>query len=280
MFSTRLRRHASQDVDVRRSYSIEDAGEARNYYIGLVGIILKFFMGTMFVLLFLAAQTAGIETQWIILLMFSIYVSGWMASRQAGLKDIATWQTILDVLAYGVFLGFAIQVTEGLVAQALTGVFELSQFGANTTIFADSMVMSAIALAVSSVAEELFYRGGLLPYMIAFLSNKYGLGESESKAIALLVQAGLFAVLHAAIYKQTQVIIALFVGGILFGLVFLWKKDLSVCMVAHLTLNLSRFLPSTGGFLVKNPILLLLALIATATVTCLILKNRGNQSEA
>lgn len=264
---------------MKRSYSIEDAGEARGYYIGLVGIILKFFMGTMFVLLFLSAQTAGIDTQWIILLMFSIYVSGWMAAKQAGLKDIATWQTILDVLGYGVFLGFVIKVSEGLVAQALTGVFDTSQLGANSAIFADSAMMSAIALAVSSVAEELFYRGGLFPYMIAFLSNTRGLGESEAKGIALLVQASLFAVFHAAIYKQPQIIIALFAGGILFGLEFLWKKDLSVCMVSHLTLDLAGLLPQAGGFLLKNPIVLLFVLIATTTVTCLIYFHRGSQNE-
>jgi len=284
----RLKRHSSQEVDVEQSYSIEDEGEIRGYYVGLIGIILKFFMGALFVLLFLAAQTAEQAVQWLVTLMFAIYVSGWIMCRQAGIKDIATYQTVTDVLGWGLFFGFVIRLVEGIVSMLAFGVFasvdRLAPFSAldatdyATGLFGDLMVMTAIALAVASVGEEMFYRGGMV-YMISFLTDQYGLSDGAAKFVSLEVQAALFAVLHAAVYNQWPQILALYAGGNVLGGLFLWKKDLSVCIVAHLTLNESAMAGIMANWLVANPVYLVLALAVTMGLVILILKRRSTNYE-
>lgn len=270
-------------MNVEDSLSIEEEGVARGYYTGLLGIVLKFFMGTMFVLLFLAAQTADQSTQWLVTLLFAIYVSGWMVCRQAGIRDIPAYRAIIDVLSIGIFFGFILRIVEGIVLMATSGVFDqldrLSPFsGFEVSLFQNALMMTAIALAVASVAEELFYRGSMI-YMVSFLTDGYALSDMTAKFIALEVQAFLFAVLHAAVYSQWAQILALFAGGNLLGLLFLWKRDLSVCIIAHLSLNLSSLAPVVGNWLVANPIPVILAFAATLGIIILILMRRSNTYE-
>ncbi|MHA1807171.1 MAG: lysostaphin resistance A-like protein [Candidatus Thorarchaeota archaeon] len=211
-----------------------------------------------------------------------------MTCRQAGIRDIVTWETLWDVIAYGLFFGFVIRVLEGAVYMATTGMFALdrlspfaslesSEYVSNNPLLQTGFTMTVVGLIVAAVAEELFYRGSMI-YQIEWMTGRQGFDQKTAKLIALLSQASFFAVLHAAVYQQISQILALFVGGLVFGLVFLWKRDLSVCIIAHLTVNLSALSPLVGQYLLDNPLYLLLLGLAVALLVYIIIRRRDHET--
>jgi membrane protease YdiL (CAAX protease family) len=74
--------------------------------------------------------------------------------------------------------------------------------------------------AASSVGEEMFFRGAMLPVAGLFLSS------------------AIFALLHigpkARFLPWT---VSSFVAGLMFGQLFLWSGDLTGAVVAHFTVN-------------------------------------------
>ncbi|MHA2206709.1 MAG: CPBP family intramembrane glutamic endopeptidase, partial [Candidatus Thorarchaeota archaeon] len=177
-----------------------------------------------------------------------------------------TYRTVLDVLGYGMILGFLIRAVEGIVLVFTAGVAELDLLGplgalVNSALGTNSTVMIAVGLIFASVAEEMLHRGGMI-YLCNLLQDKYGMSEMIAQIFSCIVQAFFFAVLHAAVYVRPEEIVALFAGGILYGAILFWKKDLSVCIVAHLTVNLTVFWPFLGQWAVENPaIALILGLV-------------------
>lgn len=291
---------SSQEIDPEKSYSLEDEGAARGYYIGLFGIILKYTLSFLFVILFIAAQKADQETFFLIVIMSSIYIFGWMAVKQAGLKDIAAYETVLDALAWGVFFGFVVRVTEGVVWIASANLLGMSanyfgidhmspfvpllnspwtqEMSANNPLMFGGYVIVGISLVVAAVSEEMFYRAGMI-YGIGFLTDKRNMGKTTATILMLIAQAGVFALLHAIVYQQLAQIIALFAGGIIFGLIFLWKKDLSIPILAHVTLNLSSMTGIASDFLLQNPIYIILIIAGTIIMVYLIIIRNKNSME-
>ena len=252
-------RRSSQEVDVEQSFTLEDEGQARGYYIGLIGGLLKWAMTVLGSIMIIAAQ-ADPGALFISLILIIFFLLGWVMSREAGLVTLQTYDTVLDVLAYGSILGFLIRIVEGVTFTLTTGMVEmdtLSPFDTflNSPTIGDGMVYMVVALVFAAVAEELLHRGGMI-YLLNLLTDRYGMGEFMAKSVALLAQASSFAILHVAVYQKPEQIAALWVGGILFGLIFYWKKDLSVCMVAHLTINLSGLTPYIFTYLIANPLIL------------------------
>lgn len=257
-------RRSSQEVDVTQSFTLEDEGQARGYYIGLIGGLLKWAMTVLGSIMIIAAQ-ADPGALFISLIMIIFFLLGWVMSREAGLVTLQTYDTVLDVLAYGSILGFLIRIVEGVTLTLTTGITEmdtLSPFDTflNSPTIGDGMVYMVVALVFAAVAEELLHRGGMI-YLLNLLTDRYGMGEFMAKSVALLAQASSFAILHVAVYQKPEQIAALWVGGILFGLIFYWKKDLSVCMVAHLTINLSGLVPYVFAYLTMNPLILIGVLV-------------------
>ena len=77
-----------------------------------------------------------------------------------------------------------------------------------------------VLAAASSVGEEMFFRGVLVP------------------AAGLILSSGIFALLHigpkARYWPWT---VSSFVAGMMFGQLFLWTGDLTGAVVAHSTVN-------------------------------------------
>lgn len=293
---------SSQELDPSKSTSLEDEGAARGFYLGLFGIIFKWSLGFLFVILAISAQGADISTFILIVVMFMVYVLGWISIRNAGLKEIATYETIGDVLAIGIFFGFVIRVTEGLVwmvtahlfgviiESGVFGIDHMSPFlplanapfalelAANNPIMAGGIVLIATGLIVAAVGEELFYRGSMV-YGINWMTDKRAFSYNVAAGTMLLFQAAIFALLHALVYNQWAQIIALFAGGIIFGLLFLWKKDLSVPIIAHVTLNLSSMTGIVQEFLFANPIYLIIIVGVVIMMIYLIVSRRSGNPE-
>ena len=276
--------YQTQQVDPSKSFTIEDEGRARGYYMGIFGTMIKYFTSFLFVTLLLASQSLEGATTALIGLMAFLYIFGWIATYQAGIKDVPAYGTIWDVLMIGIFFGFVIRIVEGLVSIATFNTFDLDRMSpfenlANSELFANEPIMLGgytliiIGLIVAAVAEEMFYRGSMV-YGISWMTDKRGWSDGASKVISLLIQAFFFAVLHAAVYQQLHQFFALFAGGIVYGLLFLWKKDLSVCILAHMTLNLSSLVGDLGGYLTENPLLLIVIGFVMIILVYFIVKNQ------
>lgn len=294
---------SSEMVDPEKSYSIEEEGAARGYYIGLFGIIFMYALGFMFIILLISSQGADSYTFALIVVMASVYIFGWITIRSAGLKQIASYETVGDVLAFGVFFGFVIRVAEGvvwvvsanilglIVDNGIFGIDHMSPFldlkntpfvqelSANNPLMAGGYVIIAISLIVAAVGEEMFYRGSMI-YGIAWMTDKKGFGEDVSKFTMLVLQAAIFALLHALVYQQVAQIIALFAGGLIFGILVLWKKDLSVAILAHVTLNMSSMYPVAQDFLIANPIYIVLIIVGVMVFAGIVLaRSKGSPDE-
>ncbi|MHA1902914.1 MAG: CPBP family glutamic-type intramembrane protease [Candidatus Thorarchaeota archaeon] len=228
------RRRSSQEVDVEASFSIEEEGVEKGYYIGIIGALLKYTMTIMGGLLLVATQSIP-EISFFVLMIVVFYVLGWIMTREAGMETLPTYRTVLDVLGYGMILGFLIRAVEGIVLVFTAGVAELDLLGplgalVNSALGTNSTVMIAVGLIFASVAEEMLHRGGMI-YLCNLLQDKYGMSEMIAQIFSCIVQAFFFAVLH-------------------------------VCIVAHLTVNLTVFWPFLGQWAVENPaIALILGLV-------------------
>ena len=255
------RRRESQAVDAEASFTIEEEGAARGYYMGLIGTFLKYTMTLLGGLLVISSQS-NINALAFGLVLVVFYFLGWVMVKEAGVEGIATYDTILNVLSYGLVLGFVIRIVEAVVFAATTGnlietLNPLSPFDTfynTSTSGASGLMLTAVGLTFAAVGEEMLYRGGMI-WLISILTDEKGFGDTSATIIALTVQAFAFGFFHAAVYGQFEQLLSLTVGGYLFGIIFLWKKDLTVCIVAHLTLNLSGMVGYIVEYLIANPVL-------------------------
>ena len=274
----RRRKRASQDVDVTRSFSVEEEGESEGYYVGLVGGILKFFMTMMAGLLVLATQTEQQASLHIFMLVI-FYVAGWVMTREAGMKTLATYDSVLDQLAYGLTIGFLVRIVETVVLQWSAGLSTLDILSPfeplllNDSLVVNGFALTVIGLVFAAVAEEMLYRGGMV-YLGNILADRRAMPETAARGTALVVQAALFSILHSAAYHHPEEFVALFAGGIVLGLALYWKKDLSVCIVAHLTVNLSALTPFAIQWMIQEPLALVLA-VAGVGALLLLFSLRG-----
>lgn len=280
MPSPRQKRRATQDIDAAASFSIAEEGEQEGYYIGLVGAILKYLMGTIAAILLVATQTVP-ESFFFILMIIVFYITGWMMSREAGFETLTTYELVPNALAWGGFFGFVIRVVEGLVMRMtselddiqLLAPFEPFLNAQNLAI--NGLVLTTFALIFASVSEELLHRGGMV-YLASLLEDRRGMSEMMAQGTALLTQAATFAVSHAAVYHSWSQIWALFAGGLVFGLIVFWKKDLSIAIIAHLTVNLSAVVPYAIAYLLQNP-LLALGLVIAGIILLVLFSYRGDE---
>lgn len=270
------RRRASEELDAERSISVEEEGALEGYHFGLIGGLLKWGMTILGGLLLLSMQDAP-EAALLILVFVVFYAFGWMMTREAGMQTFSSYKTVLDTLAYGATFGFLIRGVETVALVLTAGITDLyltAPFEAlGNSSLVDGALMILIALVFASVAEEMLHRGGMI-FLTNLLDDKID-SRSEEKssyssywalAIALPAQAFFFAVLHAAVYQHLEQFVALFCGGLVYGGLLIWKKDIGVCMIAHLTLNLSGYWPLLFEYLIANPVVGVLLAIGIAAI--------------
>lgn len=113
----------------------------------------------------------------------------------------------------------------------------------------------AMAIVFCAVCEEYFFRGVFLePFFIAGKKaspdfkitiwkyapekNKPDKEISYIELFGILLSAILFAAFHVNYYYDWRLIGMVFVGGLWFGFVYFWNKDITAVILAHFLLNI------------------------------------------
>lgn len=87
----------------------------------------------------------------------------------------------------------------------------------------------------ASIIEELIFRGFII-------SRAIDLGAS--RMLALSISTFLFTLPHALFWPGPHLIIVAF-SGLAFGIIFIWKKDLLACILAHTGFNIMGLIASS-----------------------------------
>lgn len=278
-----IKKRRSQDIDAVASYSVEEEGESEGYYFGLVGGILKYMMTILCGLLLVATQSVP-EKALFVFMITVFYVVGWVMTYEAGMKTFSAYDTVLDAILYGLLVGFLVRVVEGLVLQATAGIGDMNSlapweaFLNSSTTLGSGLAYVLAGLIFAAVGEEMLHRGGMI-YLAELLDSKKGLGDYSSKILALVVTSISFALLHSAVYNQLQQIVALFAGGLVLGLSLYWKHDMTVPIIAHLTVNISPLLPYFGQYLMENPMIALSLALVGGLIFLLYMCSGGDKDE-
>ena len=82
----------------------------------------------------------------------------------------------------------------------------------------------------SAIIEELFFR----MFLIGIFETK-----TKLKWAGLFIAAFVFALFHIPTYwPNVEILLAMFLGGIIFGFFFVASKDVTITMIAHICINL------------------------------------------
>lgn len=171
------------------------------------------------------------------LLMFAsaalllVLVTRWekLSLKSVGLGTSAWWKS-------GVW-GLAAAIVCGVLAVILVKVVGMGHGAASATFDRSPLWLVTLIMFRAGIVEELFYRGYAIERLRAM-----GLGKFAAAAIPLII----FAAGHYT-GGVGNVVIALVMGGVLAAL-YLWRRDLVACMVAHTLLDLvTNVLPRLGS---------------------------------
>lgn len=248
----------TQELDVYRSDDFEEEVEKEGFHIsplGALAISLSFM--ALIPIVLAPDKTMLMELIWI------LFIIGFAASRNSEIPTVFEFETTLDALWWAIPLGAIIAVVEVWVAQLSVAVI------VNVPITA--LDIAFLVISVGAVAEELLYRGGIQTFARQYFVSA-GLPESLSAVISITISSLFFSLGHMFVFQTWDLFIALFVGGLMYGAAYEYKKDLTVPIIAHLVVNWSGYREQAVGFLLANPLLLVLLLLVTAVVIIFKLK--------
>lgn len=108
----------------------------------------------------------------------------------------------------------------------------------------------AMSIMFASVAEELFFRG----FLISVFKRIGDLTQRQSKYaifdfVGMVLSSVFFAYIHTNYYNNPSMLIALFIGGMVFSIFYYKFDDLSANILAHFILN--TFVVYQSGLLVN-----------------------------
>lgn len=136
------------------------------------------------------------------------------------------YETLDADIVWGFVLYVPLLVVVGLVEQALSsaGLSEPAHAAASEFRFvgAGQLALAVILVVVVAVCEETIFRG----YIFLRLRTVTG-----STAAAVLLASGLFAIGHG--YEGSLGMATVGVMGLLFNLIYLWRKSLVTPMILH-----------------------------------------------
>ena len=136
---------------------------------------------------------------------------GWRAPR---------WST----LGIGMVAGVVIAIVSGLVSQGF-GLRSDTRFLA--FLQSQPLLLRAMLVVTAGVFEETLYRG----YGIERLSRYFG-----NKWVAVAITLGLFTLAHASVVGAAALLPILIVASLV-TLLYIWRRDLLLNMVAHATID-------------------------------------------
>lgn len=242
-----------------RSDDFEEEVEKEGFHnspLGALAISLCFM--ALIPIVLAPEKTILMELVWI------LFIIGFAATRNAEIPTVLEFETTLDALWWAIPLGAIIAIIEVWVSKLTVAAI------VNVPI--EAFDIAFLVISVGAVAEELLYRGGIYTSLREFFIQA-GLPKPIAIGLAQFVQALLFSFGHMFVFESWDLFIALFVGGLLYGAAYEYKKDLSVPIIAHLVVNWSGYREQAVGFLFANPMLILLLLLVTAVILFLKFKT-------
>lgn len=248
----------TEELDVYRSDDFEEDVEKAGFHISPIGAlaISVCFMALIPIILY-PEKTMLMELIWI------LFIIGFAAYRSAEIPTVYEFETTTDALWWGIPLGAIISVVEVWIAQVSVQIL--------TNVAIEALDIALLVVTVGAVAEELLYRGGIyIPIRTFFV--KLGVPETLAIMIALPFQALLFSLGHMFVYGDWSIFIALFAGGLMYGAAFEYKKDMTIPIIAHLVVNISGYRDNILGYLLTQPLLIVLLLLIT--IAFIVLKTR------
>jgi membrane protease YdiL (CAAX protease family) len=168
-----------------------------------------------------ALIAAGLVIHWATFALLLVIVLRW---EREPLQSMGWRSPRWSTLPFGIVAGLLIAMVSGLVSQGL-------RLRADTHFlaFLQSLpVMVRVLLVITAgVFEETMYRG----YGIERLSKYFG-----GKWVAAAITLALFTYAHASAVGAAQLAPIVVVGGLV-TLLYLWRRDLLLNMVAHATID-------------------------------------------
>ncbi len=135
------------------------------------------------------------------------------------------WREVLLGMVLFVPLIFLMMLIEGLLR---AGGFSVPRTPPSFLVPSGGgqIALAVLLLIVVAVSEEVIFRGYLIRRFTTI---------SRNPATALLVSSAVFAVGHG--YQQSGGVVGVFILGLIFGGVYLWRKSLVAPMVMHFIQN-------------------------------------------
>jgi membrane protease YdiL (CAAX protease family) len=165
--------------------------------------------------------SAGFPALWMFLFPF-------LMAKQQGVRHLFSqlrWRHVGKEVLIAIPVVVLLTAALALVTQASV-YFGGEPLGtaSETVVRSDIVALLVLSIVIAPLAEELFFRG--------FLYNC--LRRNLGTWMALLAQAGLFAIMHSYSTSRTLVVFGL---GLALGAVYQWRKTLVTPVLIHASLN-------------------------------------------
>lgn len=135
--------------------------------------------------------------------------------------EISTWQYLLFGIGYGTILYGIVRFGHFLITKVNPSTEKsISRF--LETYGPDNIWQYLLLIFIIVIGEELFWRGFVQQHLKNWVSSKY----------AVLITSVLFA-LSVAISGFWPGVVAAFITGLAWGLLYEWKKSLPLIIVSH-----------------------------------------------
>jgi membrane protease YdiL (CAAX protease family) len=179
-----------------------------------------------------ALIAAGLVIHWSTFVALLVIVRLW---ERAPLQSIGWREPRWSTLAFGIVAGLIIIVLSGLVSQGL-GLKADQHFLA--FLQSQSLVVRVLLVVTAGVFEETLYRGYAIERLQTYCGGKY---------VAAAISLALFTLAHASAVEPAALLPILIIGGFV-TLLYLWRRDLFLNMVAHTTIDAMALLviPALG----------------------------------
>ncbi len=163
----------------------------------------------------------GLVIHWVTWMALLIIVRLW---EKEPLQSIGWRQPRWSTLLYGIVAGVIITFVSGLVVQGL-GLRSDKHFLA--FLLSQSLVVRVMLVITAGGFEETLYRG----YGIERLSRYFG-----GKHVAAAISLAFFTLAHAS-SVGTAALLPILIVASLVTILYLWRRDLLLNMVAHTTID-------------------------------------------
>lgn len=148
--------------------------------------------------------------------------------EKASLSAIGLVRPRLRSVLIGLAIGVGVFVALAAIVLALLQFGLFDNKGASEVVLAWPLSFRIAVAAAAGVIEEILYRGYAIERLSAITGRRW---------LAAILALAAFSLAHVPFWGWAALATPL-VGGAFFTVLYLWRRDLILCMVAHSTLDL------------------------------------------